>query len=187
MRKWISPVWDGPHWWGQGFGLAAVASARRGAPVSSGEVFHGAGHGPAVGRRSGVTLIEMLIVVAIIAVVAGISYPSVSTGLDSIRLKSAADSVSGFLSAAITRVERRQQPIEVVISPHERALILYSTEPGYTKRLELPQGIQIVGEDARQYLLLPGAAPPQMGIDLFSPRGAHRLVKIDPVTGAASS
>ena len=28
--------------WGQGFGLAAAASARRGAPVSSGEVFHGA-------------------------------------------------------------------------------------------------------------------------------------------------
>lgn len=136
-------------------------------------------------KRKGVTLLEMLIVVAIIAMIGAIAYPSVSAGLDNIRLKSATDSVTAFLSGALARVERRRQAIEVVISPKENALILYSSEPGYTRRLEMPDGIKISGDEARQFLLLPGGTPPEMGIDLYNTRGAHRVVKIDPVTGAA--
>ena len=40
--------------------------------------------------RQGVTLLEMLIVVALIGLLAGISFPSVSAGLETLRLASAA-------------------------------------------------------------------------------------------------
>lgn len=137
--------------------------------------------------RSGVTLIEMLIVVAIVAVVAGVSFPSVASGLDNIRLRSAADAVTGFLNGAMSRVERKEQAVEVVILPQERALVLYSNEPGFTRRLDLPEGIRIEGEEARQFLLLPGGTPPAMNIDIFNQRGTHKLIRIDPVTGVPQS
>ena len=30
---------------------------------------------------------------------------------------------------------------------------------------------------------MPGSAPPRIAIDIFNDRGAHRIVKLDPVTG----
>ncbi len=128
-------------------------------------------------------MIEMLIVMAIIGLIAGISFPSVSSGLDSIQLKSAADGVASFLTAAMTRVDRREQAIEVVINPADSSLTLYSSEPGYTRRHALENGIHIVGEQPTQFLLLPGGTPPQITIDLYNRRGNHKLVRIDPVTG----
>ena len=59
---------------------------------------------PAVSRsqaRRGVTLIEMLVVMAIIGVIVGISMPSVAAGIDSVRLASATDAVAAFLNAAV--------------------------------------------------------------------------------------
>ena len=132
---------------------------------------------------AGVTLIEMLIVMAIIGLIAGISFPSVSAGLESIQLRSAADSIASFLIAAQTRAERRQQAIEVVITPAESTLTLYSSEAGYTRKLALENGIRIVGDQPTQFLLLPGGTPPAIAIDIFNKRGAHKLVRIDPVTG----
>ena len=137
--------------------------------------------------RRGVTLIEMLIVVAIVAVVAGVSFPSLASGLDNIRLRSAADSVTGFLNGAMSRVERKEQPIEIVVVPQERALMLYSNEPGFTRRLDLPEGIKIAGDEPRRFLLLPGGTPPAMDIDIFNQRGAHKLIHIDPITGIPQS
>ena len=92
----------------------------------------------------GVTLIEMLIVVALIGLLAGITFPAVSSGLDSLRLTSASDSLVNFLNAALNRAERRQQAVEVTISKAENALWLRSTEPGLVRKLELPDGIAIV-------------------------------------------
>src|SRR6516225_5000182 len=77
-------------------------------------------------RNAGVTLIEMMVVVTIIAMLAGVSYPSVSSGIDSVRLRSATDSVATFLNAAVVRAERRQEPMELVISPKTNELDLFS-------------------------------------------------------------
>ncbi len=133
--------------------------------------------------QSGVTLIEMLIVMAIIGLIAGISFPSVSAGLESIQLRSAADSIASFLNAAQTRAERHEQAMEVVITPADSTLTLYSSEAGYTRKLALENGIRIAGDHPTQFLLLPGGAPPAIAIDIFNRRGAHKSVRIDPVTG----
>ncbi len=135
----------------------------------------------------GVTLVEMMIVVAIVSMIAAVSFPSVAAGLDQIRLRSAADSVVGFLNVALNRVERREQPVEVVVSPQENAVLLFSAEPGYQKKLEMPSGVKISGGDPREFLLMPGAAPPAMDIDIYNTRGAHKLIKIDPITGLPQS
>jgi hypothetical protein len=134
----------------------------------------------------------MMVVVAIIGLITAISFPSASAGIDSVRLVSATDSVATFLNAAVNRVERRQQPIELEISLRENRLSLYSTEPGFTRELTMPDGIvleavlpRLEEEDGgpRRFVLMPGATVPGIGIQIVNRRGAHRIVRLDPMTG----
>ncbi len=53
----------------------------------------------------------------IIAVIAAVSYPTASAGLDSLRLRSAADRVMALLNLALDRADRVQQVVEIRVSP----------------------------------------------------------------------
>ncbi len=136
----------------------------------------------------------MLVVVAIIGLIAGISIPSVAAGMDSIRISTAAQSIAGFLNAAVTRTERRQQPIEVLILPKENRLALYSNEPGFERELKMPAGIIIETilpkiddsldlQEGRRLILLPGATVPGIGVQIANSHGSRRVVRLDPMTG----
>ena len=143
--------------------------------------------------RRGVTLVEMVVVVAIIALIVGLSFPAASAGLENVRMVSAGDSVATFLNAAVNRAERHQQPVELVISPREGRLTLYSNEPGFTRELKMPDGIVIEAvlpaeesgdpTQPRRILFLPGATVPGIAIQLGNRRNAHRRVRLDPMTG----
>jgi prepilin-type N-terminal cleavage/methylation domain-containing protein len=145
------------------------------------------------GGSRGVTLIEMVVVVAIIGLMIAISFPTITAGLDSVRMSSATGSVAAFLNAAENRAERRQQPIALVISPKDNLLAMYGNEPGSDRRLQLPQGVSIQAvlpvidgetpDQPRQWILMPGGTAPGMGILLANARGIRRMVRLDPMTG----
>ncbi|MFB3828785.1 MAG: Tfp pilus assembly protein FimT/FimU [Bryobacteraceae bacterium] len=145
-----------------------------------------------VGRHNrGVTLLEMVVVVAIIGLLVGITFPAVATGLDTIRLSSATDSIASFLNGGLNRCERRQEVVEVSVSVRENALWLRSSEPGFERRLEMPEGIRIEAvhprmepePEARSFILAPGGAVPRFGVQLANRRGGRRIVRVDPMTG----
>ncbi len=138
-------------------------------------------------NRRGVTLIEMLIVAFVIGIIVSISFPAVSAGLDGIRLRTATDSIVALLNGALTRTDRREEPMELIITPKDRTLVLYSADPNYIKRLQLSDGIHMAGDDPRRYMLLPGGAPPELNIDISNDRGAHKTIRIDPLTGVPQS
>src|SRR5229473_1333736 len=94
--------------------------------------------------QRGVTLLEMMIVVTLIALVAGLSHPSVSSGVDSLRLRSASDAIVAFLNTALDRADRRQQVVEIWISPHDNAMIARSADSGFVRRLDVPDPIRII-------------------------------------------
>jgi prepilin-type N-terminal cleavage/methylation domain-containing protein len=140
----------------------------------------------------GITLVEMMIVVALVGLLAGISFPAVSSGIDTLRLTSASDSVATFLNSALNRAERRQQVVEVGISIRENALWLHSTEPGFEKKLEMPEGVTIEAvlpkvpidfDGPRRFIVLPGGTVPRIGVELINRKRARRMVSIDPTTG----
>jgi type II secretory pathway pseudopilin PulG len=118
----------------------------------------------------------MVVVLAIVGLIAGVSFPAISAGLESVRMVSATDSVATFMNGAVNRAERRQQAIALVIDPKENALALYSAEAGFERHLKLPEGVSIeavlpadgAGEskDERRFLFLPGATVPGIGIQL---------------------
>ena len=134
----------------------------------------------------------MLVVVTIIGLLVGISVPAASAGIDSVRLASATQSVASFLNGAVNRAERREEPMEVVISPGENLLTLYSNEPGFTRELKLPDGITLEAvlpalpegaDPVRRIVLMPGATVPGIGIELANRHGVRRIVRLDPMTG----
>lgn len=133
-------------------------------------------------RRSGVTLIEMLVVVAIAGAIVSIVLPAFASGLDNMRLSQGADSVAAFINGGLNRVERRQQAMEIAISPGENLIWLRSADSSFVRKLELPDGVRIEG-DLRRYLLLPGATAPRFGVQLANRRDRRRIVSVDPITG----
>ncbi len=138
-----------------------------------------------VSANSGVTLIEMLIVVMIIGVIAGVSLPALTSGLASVRLSSASGSVASFLTSSMNRVERREQAAAIVISPAKSLLAVYTSESGEKpdREFHLPQGVTIEGDEPRRFLLMPGGTAPRVTLVLRNEKGSRRSVQIDPVTG----
>ena len=141
--------------------------------------------------RAGITLIELLIVLTLIALVTGIAFPSAAAGVESLRLRSISDTVVSFLNTAIDRASRRQQVIEVWISPKDNVLISRSPDLEFSRRLELPEGYRILtvlpaaevnADEPRRFLLYPGGAVPRIGVEIGNRSGAKRMVRVDPFT-----
>jgi prepilin-type N-terminal cleavage/methylation domain-containing protein len=147
-----------------------------------------------INRRasSGVTLIEMLVVVALISLMVGISYPAITSGIDSLRLNAATNGVVSFLDTGLSRAERRQQMVEITISKADNSIEMRSSEPGFFHKLQLPDGISIVQvlpqlpenpDQKRTFLLYPGGTVPALGLQLINRRNVQRIVRVDPITG----
>src|SRR5437899_1458142 len=97
-------------------------------------------------EAKGVTLLELIVVVAIVGLIVGISFPAITAGLDSVRMVSATDSVAAFLNAAVNRAQRRQEAVELIIDPKENQLSAYSNDPSFSRELKLPDGISFESE-----------------------------------------
>ena len=86
----------------------------------------------------------MLIVLTLIALISGISYPSAAAGVESLRLRSVSDQVVRFLNTAIDRAGRREQVIEVWIAPKEQRLDRPFAGSGIFAPPGLPDGYHIL-------------------------------------------
>jgi prepilin-type N-terminal cleavage/methylation domain-containing protein len=144
-------------------------------------------------HEAGVTLIEMVIVMALVGLIAAISFPALNAGLESIRLVSASDSVASFLNAGLNRAERRQEGMEIMVSTAANELSMRSTDPSFARTLAMPDGITIlqihpplpngVEATARTFYVFPGGTIPRIGIEVANRRGARRIIRVDPTTG----
>ncbi len=144
-------------------------------------------------KQSGVTLMELMVVMAIIAIAAAIAFPAINSGIESLRLKSASDSIVSFLNSGLNRAERRQQLVEVAISRAANNIVLRSEDASFVRTLSMPEGItitkihpEIVGEEdekERRYVLYPGGTIPRVGVEVANRRGQRRIVRVDPITG----
>jgi prepilin-type N-terminal cleavage/methylation domain-containing protein len=143
----------------------------------------------------GLTLLEMLIVLMVVGLMVGLTYPSIGAGLDSLKLRSEADRAAALLTQGITRVERAQAPLELIIDRSAGRITLrglrarfsrvQQLEPGLTIRQILPPLPGPGEETSRSVLLAPGEPFPAIGLVIGNTRGQQRLVRIDPLTAMA--
>jgi type II secretory pathway pseudopilin PulG len=134
----------------------------------------------------------MMIVVTLIALVAGLSYPTLSSGLETLRLRSASDAIISMLNTAVERADRRQQAVQIQIDAHNGIIQATSADGAFNKRIEIAPPLSITDvlphtpssfEPTRRILVYPGGSPPRVGIELSTIAGRKRLVSIDPITG----
>jgi hypothetical protein len=135
---------------------------------------------------------EMMVVLAIVTLIVGVSAPSTIAGLENIRLAAGARSVAAFMNVAANRAERRQQAIELSISVKENSMTMRSPDAAFMKTLNLPPGIALqavwpalpeLTDVPRRFLIQPGGVPPRIGIEIANRRGARRIVRLNPITG----
>ena len=143
-------------------------------------------------NRSGVTLIELMVVVALISLMVGISFPAITSGIDSLRLNAATNGIVSFLNSGVDRAERRQQLVEITVSKPDNALEMRSTEAEFYRKLSMPDGVTIThvlpelvdNPDApRTFDLYPGGTVPGFGIEVINRKNVERIVRVDPITG----
>jgi prepilin-type N-terminal cleavage/methylation domain-containing protein len=145
--------------------------------------------------QAGLTLMEMLVVVAIIGVMVGLAFPSITSGIETLRLRSATDEIVSSFGSAMNRADRRQVAVEVVVEKAAGRLVFASADPGYRREVTMPEGVTIervlpailnLDESLpRQFLIHPGGTPPRIALELKNRRNVRRLVTVDPITGTA--
>ncbi len=138
----------------------------------------------------------------LIALLAAVTYPTASAGLDSLRLRTTAERVVSLLNAALDRADRVQQVIEIRISPEDNAISARSSDLSLNRTLAIPVPVHIASagpelpngaiENAltggqRRYLLYPGGTPPRISIELETAEGRKRRIYVDPLTGTLHS
>jgi type II secretory pathway pseudopilin PulG len=142
---------------------------------------------PTTGRlisTSGITLIEMLVVVGIVALVMTIAFPNVTSGLDGIRLKTTVDRVGSFWSSARQRADRFQTPVQVTVDPEANELRAAAASNDWSDSFDFTNRIHVVGlEQPRRYLIYPGTPSPAFELMLEAESGGQAGIKINVFTG----
>ena len=133
---------------------------------------------------SGITLIEMLVVVGIVSIVLTIAFPNVTSGLDGIRLKTAVDRVGSFWSAARQRADRSQTPVQVTVDPQKNELRAASVANDWSTSFDLSNRLHVAGlAEPQRYLLYPGAPSPDFRLLLESESGGQAGIQVNVFTG----
>jgi|SRR5579884_748406 len=149
------------------------------------------------GKRAlaaGLTLLELLVAMAIAGMILAISFPSVTRGLDGVRLQSSARRVAAFINLARAQADRDQTPVELRIDPAANRFLALSAAGNWGRDLALESGVKITNIlpaasagafslDPRSFVLLPNTPAPRFQVRLTSEMGRTLTVAVDPLTG----
>ena len=133
-------------------------------------------------RQSGITLIEMLVVMTLAALLAAIVAPSVGSGVDTMRLRSTAERMAATFRTAHERAMRSHHYMEVSVDPLSRAVELRDLESGSLASWEIPGTIVVKAEQRVAFLLYPDGGAQAMRIRLENGRGRQTEIVMDPFT-----
>ena len=141
------------------------------------------------GRRlgeSGITLIEMLVTLAIIALIVSIAYPSMTTGIDGIRLRTSVDNIATFFNEARNMSDRLQVPVQISVLSTEDRLHAVTIDGAWQNVYELPARVHIlIPQENGTVVLFPGSPTPGLRLLLESERGGRTGLRFNIFTGIA--
>jgi len=126
----------------------------------------------------------MMVALAVIGLMAAISYPSFSSGLEGVRLRSSVDQAAIFWANARLRADRSQLPVQVTADPKKNELRAVGAESDWRESLTPSEGVRMVEpKELRSYVVYPGMPSPQFEAAFESPGGVRAGLKIDVFTG----
>ena len=135
-------------------------------------------------KTAGLSLIELLIVMAIVGLMLGIAYPNVSSGLDGIRLKTNVSRAGAFWAAARQRADRFHEVVQVTVDPKANELRALAAESPWKSAYKFDESIRIAGlQEPVRYLIYPGTPSPQFELRLASTSGGVSGLRVNVLTG----
>jgi general secretion pathway protein H len=132
--------------------------------------------------QSGITLIEMLVVMTLVALLAAVVAPSVGSGVDTVRLRSSAERIAATFRIAHERAARTHHYMEVSVDPQSRAVELRDLESGSLSSWEIPGSIVVKADQRMAFLLYPDGGAQAMRVTLENARGRQTEIAMDPFT-----
>jgi prepilin-type N-terminal cleavage/methylation domain-containing protein len=100
---------------------------------------------PRIGRRSrGITLPELLVVVAIIGLAVAVAVPLISDAVRSARVRKATDELAVSLMAARMLAVTKRTPVDVTVAVDPANYYEYPGRDGKLTRFDMPLDVRIV-------------------------------------------
>lgn len=144
--------------------------------------------------RRGYTLIETVVVLAVLALAAAVVAPAVGRGLDAIRLRAEVAGVASFLRAARERAIAQHRTLEVGIDDGGRVLVLSASpaDPGrederLVRRLSPLVHLEADPAPARAVTFFAYGLSSGGRFIVESPGAAAYVVRVDPLTGRVTT
>jgi prepilin-type N-terminal cleavage/methylation domain-containing protein len=136
--------------------------------------------------ESGITLVEMLVTLAIIALIVSIAYPSMTTGIDGIRLRTSVDNIAVLFTEARNMSDRFQTPVQITVMPDQDRLHAATIDGVWQKVYELPDRVHVViPRETGAVVLYPGSPTPGLRMLLEAEYGARTGLRFNIFTGVA--
>ena len=132
----------------------------------------------------GITLIELLIVMGIIALMVSISYPTLTRGLDGVQLKTSVGQAGAFFSRVRQAADRRQQPVQFTVDPKENRLVAIAVDGGWDEQLAFENRIRVAfPSQPASFMLYPGHPAPRFRLLLANESGGRDGLQVNVFTG----
>lgn len=142
----------------------------------------------------GITLLELLVAITLVAILSALIYPSFGEALSSLRMRGAARQLISACRFAKWESVARRQPYYLAVDLEKNVVGVASQSQQVIKEIELPPSIRIfqaqkISEggpaDATQFFFFPNGTAESGAITLRDERGVNLRIVIDLLTGDA--
>jgi general secretion pathway protein H len=141
-------------------------------------------------QTRGFTLIELILVLALIALLAGLTLPAVGRGVDALQVRAEVGSFAAFLRYAREQAITRREAQEVTINPDAHLLTLRAAgaeSSRATRRLSPRISITADSPTGLTITFSPGGVSTGGSFRLVGPDGRAYRVSVNPLTGRVSN
>jgi len=141
-------------------------------------------------REGGFTLVELILVLFIIALVAGLVLPAVGRGVETLQLRAEVSAFSAFLRYAREQAITKREAQEVTIKPEAHLLILRTAgSDSASKSRKLSPRIAISADtpSGNSITFSPRGVSTGASFRLTAPDGRAYSVRVDPLTGRVTN
>jgi prepilin-type N-terminal cleavage/methylation domain-containing protein len=135
--------------------------------------------------RAGFTLIEIVLVLAVLAIASVIAFPALQPALEATRAEGAARRAAAFLDDVRRRSVLGRVELEVGCSPREGRLVLRGGAAG-AREFRLPEGMTLVSCRPDRLRYFPQGSSTGMALLLRDRRGRERRIAVGAFTGLAA-
>jgi prepilin-type N-terminal cleavage/methylation domain-containing protein len=134
---------------------------------------------------SGFTLLELVVVIAVLATVTALALPSIRRGTQSLQLRAGAGRVASLLREARLQAVTHRRPTRVALEPsHRGAALVWDGSDEPLRRVELPERFRlatVTGGESLAFSSRGLARDAQWAVE--GPGGRRLIVEVHGITG----